>query len=337
MSKKQVYFWPHTTNTKVASFRLRCKLIATELIKFGTFNVTIGSKPSKRIDVLILSKRYDTKTLISAEEFKLRYGTRVILDICDNHFVLKSSDNKSITKRDQLITAINTVDQVVTSSDFLKKEILKYCNPISPVIVISDIVEINKYTIFNKLCRLNALFNFFKLKWTFSQNKCSRIIWFGNHQGSYKESGMSDLLRIKSELQFVSEELNLSLTILSNSRKKYNDVFRDWDIKTYYLEWDEVLFKEVLELHDLAVIPCSINDFTLSKSDNRVTTSLAHNLKVIADPVPSYLKYQEYIYIGDWKKSLKNCIGDSELKNVNYDVINHNYSIINLWLKLISN
>lgn len=335
MSKKNIFFWPHTTKSKIASYRLRCKLIANELSNFYDLNIKIGLRPTSNVDILLMSKRYDSSSLKIALDLK-KNGTRVILDICDNHFVIGLSDDKSLSRCNHLVNAINAVDQVVTSSDFLKEEILKFCNPISPIIVISDIVEMNNYKILDKVFKFNSFFKFLKLKWTFSKKKCSRVIWFGNHQGSYNESGMADLLRIKSELEFIGRDFDFSLTILSNSKYKFNKIFSDWDIKTYYLEWDEVLFKDVLELHDISIIPCSRNDFTYSKSDNRVTTSLANNLKVIADPVPSYLKHQEYIYIGDWKNSLISCISDCEFKNINYDVNSHNHKIINEWLKLIT-
>jgi len=39
MINKKIFFWPHTTNAKIASYRLRCKLIANELIKIYGANI----------------------------------------------------------------------------------------------------------------------------------------------------------------------------------------------------------------------------------------------------------------------------------------------------------
>ena len=326
MINKKIYFWPHTTSAKIASYRLRCKLIANELIKmFGT-NINIGLKPNGDIDILLLSKRYDTLSLNKALELKHVNGTKLILDICDNHFILGSTDQHSFSRCNQLITAINSVDQVTTSSEFLKKVILKYCSPIAPVIVISDIVDTNNVSVFEKVYNWRAYLKFLNLKFMFSQGKSFRLIWFGNHQGSYDESGMVDLLRIK---------FDFSLTILSNSKTKFDSIFSNWTIKVYYLDWNHTYFRDILRLHDISIIPSSQNDFTYSKSDNRVTTSLANNLKVITDPIPSYLKHEDLIYIDNWENSLISCFSDSGEKNNQFDTISHNLSIIKKWSNVI--
>jgi hypothetical protein len=162
-----------------------------------------------------------------------------------------------------------------------------------------------------------------------------RLIWFGNHQGSHEESGMADLQRIKSVLELLSKEFDFSLTILSNSKTKFDSIFSDWKIKVFYLNWNQAYFKNILRLHDISIIPSSQNDFTYSKSDNRVTTSLANGLKVIADPIPSYLKYEDFIYIHDWKNSLISCFCNNREKDKKFDSISHNLSIVNKWLNVL--
>ena len=331
MKNKTIFFWSTTKNINVASFRMRCKYIVDHLDILNV-KVIFGTQIEDNIDILVLSKRYDPLSIKTALILKNKNNTLVLFDLCDNHFVL-------VDKRKQLIAAINSVDVIICSSIYLSKIIRRNLNINKSVHVIEDIVEkVNQIQSFNLLIIhkyfYNYLkFNFLKFRLNFiTKEKKNRFIWFGNHEGSYNESGMKDILIIKESLEHLKKyENNISLTILSNSRKKYNEIFKDWEINTLYSTWNKMYFSKILKLHHTSLIPVNKNDFTYSKSENRLTTSLAHKLNVIADPVPAYIKFFNYAYIGNWDQSLKICLNSNDIKNSTFDYIKYNDDILYKW------
>jgi hypothetical protein len=280
-----------------------------------------------------------------ALQYKNKHQSKILLDICDNHFVLDNkSNNIGSSKKEQLIFAINNVDGIICSSFFLSKIIEKYNKNNIPIHVIEDVVEFpyatNNYNLNDLIPHFINYFKFQILNFDlfFSGiRKKNRFIWFGNFQGSFLNSGMKDLNLIKSYLENYNLKDKISLTILSNSKSEYKKYIKKWDIQTHYITWNRLYFSKILKLHSVSVIPVNKNEFTYSKSENRLTTSLSNGLKVIADPVPSYLKYNNYVYFGDWENSIYKLLNlkDSNFKIFNY--LEHNQDIINKWHTLITN
>ena len=330
MKKLKIVFWPHTTNNKVASYRIRCKKIVEELAnKNNDITISYSKKIPKVADILILSKRYDEDSINKAIKLKEDYGTKLFLDICDNHFI-----NNNNSRANQLITAINKVDHVISSTEYLANIIKKKINKKDNITVIGDIIE--KPSTKNYKLFLNPLkfleYHIFKYK-LINKNtlKSRRFVWFGNFQGSYSNSGMSDLNKIRKELEEINLNYKISLTIISNSKNKFNSIFKNWKIDCLYIDWNILTFSKILMLHSVSIIPVSKNDFTYSKTDNRVTASLAHGLDVIADPVPSYIKHSNNIFISDWKNSFLKILNSDirQQEKINYHVINDN--VIRAW------
>lgn len=136
------------------------------------------------------------------------------------------------------------------------------------------------------------------------------LVWFGSHGNQFSPGGMSDVLKLRPVLERVAELHPISLTLISNQRKKFDADFRHWSIPTYYLEWDRVTFLSALKMHEISIIPSIDNAFTRCKSSNRLTLSIHHGLSVIADPVPSYQHYGEVARIGDWEQNLRLLLSD---------------------------
>lgn len=311
---------------------MRCAAIVQSLWGDQNFDVCYSMSPPSRTDLLILSKRYDKKSLEVAISLKQKNGSKLALDLCDNHFILEG-DMKHESRVAELQFAIDNVDVVFSSSEYLGELISKHSKNDLRIILIGDIIEpITPFP--NRYLHPKEYLNFFKLKRRLKSNTEEpphRFIWFGNHQGSYKDSGMVGMQLIREDLESLNNDFNFSLTIVSNSEKKFKDIFSDWNTTCFYTPWDRFFFNSVMPLHNTSLIPVVLNEFTLAKSDNRVTFSLAHGLNVIADPIPSYKKHSDKIYLGNWRESLISCLKNKRKMDEPLDITEHNRLITDKW------
>ncbi len=324
-----IKIWPNAPKISSASYRIRCLLVCKELSR-ENIPISIYKKNDKPPKVLLLSKRYDEKTIKHAMFLREKYGTKIIIDICDNHFIHDNHNRRALFKR-----AICMSDIVIASTEYLAEIIKKECDKKISIYTIDDYIEKPYYpNIFESILSIKDLLFYYILKYKlFIFKKSKKMIWFGAHQGGYGESGMQDLLKIKEIMEEMKEE-KITLTVISNSYEKYLKIVKEWKIRTFYLPWSVITFSKALNLHDIALIPINKNQFTMSKTANRVTTSLIHDLQVIADEIPSYKKYDKYIYLNNWKISF-NLILKGIFKTEKLNVEKHNQEITNKWLDVV--
>lgn len=306
MKLTDVAFWSFSKNTNVASYRLRCLNVINGLQKMN-IDATIY-RHDVIPKILILSKRYDEKSLNKAIELREKYQTKIALDLCDNHFYNGKNNPAYEIKKQELLNAINSVDFIISSTDALKNEIEKYLNVNTKIHVIGDTVE--KPTYEKNIYSLNYWKGYWSAakfrKAIHSINKNYRLVWFGNHGSLNADSGMESLRTIIDSLEILSKEYPISLTIISNSKAKYKSLFQDVSFKTFYVEWNRYFFSEIFQLHSTSVIPIHLNPFTICKTNNRVATSIMHGLAVCCNCIPAYAKIIDCISEDeDWMPLLK--------------------------------
>jgi hypothetical protein len=296
-----------------------------------------GDVPEK----LVLSKRYDPASIQQALELKKNFGTKLYLDICDNHFYYKTPEPAAINRADQLRSAVKSVDVVIASSEYLAEVVRNESGHSTPVIVIGDLVEFPHEP--GLLEKIRHPISFFHLKILeliirkLGPVKNRRLVWFGNHGGGYADGGMNDLQTIRTYLEDAHKEAPISLTIISNSWGKYAKLTNGWNIPVYYLAWNKIFFSFALRLHGISVIPIQKNPFTMAKTNNRVATSLLHGLRVIADEIPSYADYKEIIILNEWERGFRLLAKQSPLSDFNFEYFKEeNRKIIVAWGSLFS-
>ncbi|OWS71985.1 hypothetical protein CBI30_03895 [Polynucleobacter aenigmaticus] len=269
---------------------------------------------------------------------KAKYGSKIILDICDNHFIFDETNLEAVKKSFQLKAAIAQVDHLIVSSNYLRDRVTEECGANIEITIIGDLVEEpNIGYWYSSFLNPIASLQYFKLKYwlqNHTPSKKTRLVWFGNHGGNYSEAGMVDLLKIKDLLHDLHKKFPLSLTVVSNSRKKYDQLVSNWYIPTFYTPWNRNNFSRIIKLHSTTVIPITPNKFTLSKTENRVTTALAHGLQVVADEIPSYTKFSQYTYLNQWQDGLVNCFGERGRSLREFDFSHHNQAIAFKWFDL---
>jgi hypothetical protein len=302
-----IAWWPHTSNNKVASARLRCFQVVEALKRQGV-DAGIYTPGQQAPATLVLSKRYDAASVQHALGLRRDAGTKIVLDLCDNHFYVSTDDPKWQTRAVVLKQAVAAVDKVIASTPTLRDCIRQAC-PVHPdIAVVGDAVEPpGESTLSFRPSTLKAAYRLARLRRDVARVGVAdgrRLLWFGNHGSGHAEGGMADLLMIRDRLARANARQPISLTVISNSRDKYRQLTRDWDFQTYYLDWHPRTFSRAAAMHDIAVIPIGRNPFTLCKTNNRVATAFMHRLAVAADSIPSYRAFADSAVLDDWEEGL---------------------------------
>jgi hypothetical protein len=308
---------PKFYDPTVASVRIRCLNPISELRARGLSIELFDRRRVSTYRVVVFSKLYDDATFRQATELKAS-GTIIIFDLCDNHFYNPHSWRPLTKAREQLLRMMTLADYVVTSTETLAEVVRSVKPDLQSINVIGDAVETDmtrdctpwwlRWWHARHLARLHAITDVER-----SEGRTS-LVWFGLHGGPNAAYGMMDLLSIRSCLEHLNREFPLSLTVISNSWKKYLHVMRGWDIPTRYLPWSANTFVSALQAHTIAVIPISSNPFTRCKTNNRVVTALQAGLATVADSIPSYEEFRRVTRLDCWESGLREYISKPELR-----------------------
>jgi hypothetical protein len=261
---------------------------------------------------VVYSKRYDDASYEEAITLKAR-GIRIVFDLCDNHFY-NPRDLPGLRRAgEQARRMMAIADHLVASTDAMAEVMRTELTDVQPITVIGDAVETDlgavplspwrRWWARRQWHRVQA-----SLQGTIPDP--TRLIWFGVHGGPGAEHGVLDLLKLEPLLARLAQEFPLSLTVISNSRRKFDRTIGRWAIPTRYLEWSPETFLAALRAHDIAVLPVSGNPFTRCKSNNRLALALHAGLAVIADEIPSYRGFARACFLNDWEAGLETYLRD---------------------------
>lgn len=286
---------PKFDDPLVASVRYRCLNPLRELQRRGFPVELFDADDPRRYSAVVFSKLYDEGSQGLAQELRGR-GCAVIFDICDNHFYNPYDLPTFRRVRVQLLQMLALADQVVASTETLADVLMEEAGLFARPIVIGDAIEEDAVPTRHAEPR---------------QDATSNLLWFGIHGGENAPYGMLDLLALRELLAETSVRRHpLRLTVLSNSRAKYLEHIRPFEVETRYLEWGTVELSEVLARSDVNLIPVSPNPFTRCKSNNRLALSLYAGLPTVADGIPSYRELASFCVLDDWEGGLTRYLDD---------------------------
>lgn len=333
----RVCFIVNKVDPRIASYRLRVEAVKMALeARFEQFSVLDRTLKPQVFDKIILSKRYDDEVLDYAMNMRSLFGTKIILDLCDNHFIsTKAAPWTTKSVRHSLLRAVEICDWIVSSSAYLAKVIHDECGQDVPVDIIDDFVEISSPAVLRPYSPSYLRLLFLQRWIRRNATGKTKLVWFGNSVGLHRESGMAELRKSIDILNRVGKNA-ATLTIISNSRSMFNDVCDKIEIPLYYLPWNRASVYSALNLHDAAIMPISQNAFNWAKSSNRLTTSLYSGLQVVASDLPSYLPYSDYAFIGEFEKGLTELISGKRKNVKGFDVESHNRRISEDWYSTLS-
>lgn len=275
-------------NPRRASLRYRCLYPMQELLRRGR-HVGIWQDADQVNDTLTLV--FDAWTLFSitnssataerivelAEGCRAK-GARIVLDNCDNQFANVRESSEWRHGLDLLRRLGTSADVIVSCSNALADAMQANIGSRALHVVIDDPIEERIVypddTFLKSLLsprQKQAWIRLMRHRLTLYKDHlagCTPLIWFGSHGNEFSPGGMSDILPLRPVLERVAESHPLSLTIISNHRKKFDAHFLNWNIPTHYLEWDRVTFLNALKMHAISIIPSIDNPFTRCKSSN---------------------------------------------------------------------
>ncbi|MDT8388238.1 MAG: hypothetical protein RQ736_12040 [Thiogranum sp.] len=292
---------PQNYESRVASVRIRCLNSIRELRAQGFPVELYRDRHQKTYKSVVFSKAYNARDIELAERLKSR-GTRIIFDLCDNHFLL--SDERV----DRLARMFAIADCWVVSSQAMADVVRRKFDSTKPLWVIEDAVEEHlNGQLLDVRGRLQARWQLRGLRGfldSVANRKAVHLVWFGNHKASYGDSGLAHVRKLRPLLEKLHVRRPLTVSVISNSRDAFNEVFRDWKIPVYYIDWSAHTFLAALKLHDVAVIPIDVNEFTEVKTNNRIALSLNQGLGVVADSIPSYRVFSDCSFLDNWEQGL---------------------------------
>lgn len=310
---------PKSPDTRVASTRIRCLNPLRELQRRGFPVELFRPEHGSQYSAVVYSKLYDEASYREAVDLQER-GTRIIVDLCDNHFYNPAGSPELARARVGLERMLRLADQLVASTPELAAVMRAELGIERSVAIIGDAVEdtiagvperaLRRWLRRRELRRL--------LDWLEKGRKAgteAAMVWFGIHGGPHHEHGMGDLLRIRPFIEQLHRRHAVQLTVVSNSREKFARLITPWSVPTYYLEWSPLTFLPALRAHQIALIPVTQNPFTRCKSNNRLATALAAGLGVVADTIPSYEEFAQVCRLDSWEQGLWDYVTDPALRS----------------------
>lgn len=264
---------------------------------------------------LVYSKVYHDSAQAEARRLRAN-GTRIVVDLCDNHFYNPLNLDTLGTAAASLRRMLGEADELVASTDAMAEVLRGEARADTPVTVIGDAVETRiegvrttpwaRWWARRRLEALSARLG--------ADAGPARLVWFGSHGGPSGDYGMGDLETVRPLLESLHRDHPLSLTVISNSAAKFARLIRPWNLPTHYLAWNAETFLDALRLHAIALIPIRQNPFTRCKTNNRLATALTAGLAVVASGIPSYGPFDECCALDDWSGGLQRYILDPDAR-----------------------
>ena len=308
---------PRYSDPRVASTRIRCLNPLAELQAQG-YPIELFNR--RRVDeyaAVVYSKSYDDATYDEARALQKR-GVRVVLDLCDNHFYNPNGLASLRNAAAQLRRMMALADELVASTAAMAEVMRAELSTPRSITIIEDAVETEIRGVRSQFWQhwwesRQVAILLLRLAAGYRDGR-TPLVWFGIHGGPNAQYGMLDLLKLRPLLENLSRRYPLSLTVISNSREKYNRAIKSWPFPTHYLNWNADTLFTALRAHAIAVIPVSENPFTRCKSNNRLALSLSVGLAVVADSIPSYRDFADCCFLDDWQSGLERYLSDPEVR-----------------------
>lgn len=306
--RSSVDFWPHTDSANVASTRIRCLQVVTGLRGLGVYSRLVPANdspdPGAAPSVLVLAKRYDAGSIACGLALRERAGTKLVLDLCDNHFYSDQALPVWQARVDELRRAVHAVDAVVTASPVLAGIVREQCPKVKAVHVVPDALDEWPMPVRLRWAERRQQLRLWYFLRAHPVTSGRRLMWFGNRGSDYAAGGMQDLSLIADFLHSHHARQPISLTVVSNSFDAWRQLAKLWSLPTLYLPWSMAVFRHAQLRHDVALIPAEINPWTSCKTNNRLATAFIAGQAVAASRLPAYEEFADLAALDDWDAGL---------------------------------
>jgi hypothetical protein len=140
-----------------------------------------------------------------------------------------------------------------------------------------------------------------------------RVVWFGNGESKGIEIGLTELGRIMPELESLHRTTPLRLTVISNSRRRFDEYVGASPLPVRYVRWHATTFAQHFSTNDVCIIPMNVNPYSICRTNNRVRTALLLGLPVVATEIPSYKEFFPWMLVEGWTKNIARYADDRVL------------------------
>jgi glycosyltransferase involved in cell wall biosynthesis len=310
-----------------ASTRYRCYHVARVLAQRGfkhSFHTDpdVSSSWLQQIDALIIVKRVDAGIIDLVARANDR-NKPVFLDLCDDLLHERNPNNLG-GKHQMVFTAIAPfLAGVVTPTLTMAQRVRGYAGSVEvPIHVIPDVAETED--LFYKAAEFATGKPRARPAAPGSSSKKERksVVWFGNYGAIHSNFGITSLLPVLHGLRTVNKEIPLELVLISNSEATVDSVVRPFGVPTRYEPWSPETVYAELKHADAALLTTGDDDFSLTKSANRVLQALSAGVPVVTMGVAGQAisdselaAFSDCLHMGV-KKGLHAYLGPEGQKNV---------------------
>lgn len=248
-----------------------------------------------KYNIVVFQKCYTKNDIELACELKAS-GIKIVFDQCDNHFY-NPAQQPELNERVERLQQISQLADTITVSTAEMAKLFAG----KTTIVIDDAIDVPKISWSQKI-KLQV-----KNKLSFSNNNILKVVWFGSAGSETPRFGMIDILKVLPHLENIHlHVMPVKLSVISNSKALFHKYLGNARIDCTYYEWQRETVSYLIKQNDVTIIPVNFNPFTNVKSNNRIVASLMNDVPVIADCIPSYSEFSDFVCFTDWEKCLIN-------------------------------
>jgi|GEM_PF-6328620 len=273
-------------DVNTASTRYRCFHFARVLARWGVeqsfyTDPEVASASLEQIDTLIIVKRVepDLIALVAAANDRNR---PVFLDLCDDLLHERHPRNVGGVHRMVFNGIAPLLAGVVTPTSTMAQRVRGYAGSVElPIHVIPDIAETEdlfyetaEFVTGKPQARSTA-------PGPRSNKARKSVVWFGASGGIHSNFGIASLLPAMPALRAVNQQIPIELVLVSNKEAAADAVIRPFAVPTRYEPWSPETVYAELSRADAALLTTGDDDFSITKSANRLLQALSAGVPVV--------------------------------------------------------
>jgi hypothetical protein len=331
---KRTIAWKPCGGLNLASSRFRAFYPCQHLQAAGFPCEIFDQRNIDQYRLVILQKGYMQDRDLELALYLKSNGVKLVLDLCDNDFYNPRSHPVPGKTAERLSKMVQTVDFVSVATPEIGRLINK------DWIVIDDFLEIPaKYSATSVASEVTKAFKEVA-------NRGINLVWFGNNRQEPIDgstSGIIDLQNILPTLEKLNLEIPLNLMVISNSIELFGKYIAGAQLNVQFRAWERKTFQYFFRQNDICIIPITPDPFTICKTSNRLITSLLLDVPVIADKIPSYEEFSDYVLFADWENNVRKYALNPDLRKqhsrLGRKYILENFSkeqILDQWISLFN-
>lgn len=342
----QVGWYPVAPDSTVASARYRCHHMARGLAErdissefFTDHKAVIAAMP--RLDAVIVIKRLDVNVLAVVAAAR-QHRRPAFLDITDDLLSERYSKNPGGVNAIYFAGVAPALAGITAPSAAMAERIAQRAAALGledlPIHVIPDVAEtwdIHARTVeylttahaqqqaarpspgkvLSRLKKPQAqatgpgLGDLEQARAAFAPRRGRKqLVWFGNFGAPHSNFGIYSLVKVLPALAEVNRDIPLELVVISNNEPLFKALTDNSGIPARYVPWSQEVVYGALAHADLALVTTGDDEFSTTKSGNRVLQALAAGVPVMTTEASKLPEFSDVVMVGNYRENLRRCL-----------------------------